>query len=109
MQGLLGTAQRHVEKAPLLGQGFGVTRVGDGHKPLLEAGDVHDGPLEALGPVEGGDLDGVGGGIDSGTGVGAGPGVEVIGGSAWVEGQELVDKASEFGEGGLPLGIAGVV
>ena len=59
LQLALGAGDRDVEQAPLLGDGGRGLGVADGDEPVLEAGQVHDRPLEALGRVEGGDVDGV--------------------------------------------------
>ena len=50
-----GPRDRHVEQSPLLGPGVGRLGVADGHQPLLEPGQEHDLPLQALGRMEGGE------------------------------------------------------
>ena len=56
-----GAGQRDVEQAPLFGFGRGRRGVADRHQALLEPGDEHDRPFEALGAVERDDLDRVAG------------------------------------------------
>ena len=59
MQLLAGPGECDVEEATLLVDRVGVLGKVDGDEALLEPGQVHDRPLEALGRVEGDDLDGV--------------------------------------------------
>ena len=79
MQSHLGSAQRHVEQAALLGKGGRLAGVGDRDEALLEPGHVDGFPLQALGGMEGGDLDGVGRVVVVGSGLGAHPGLKAGG------------------------------
>jgi hypothetical protein len=57
MQLLLGSRAGDIEEPALLGEGVGIAGMGDGHIAVLEPRDEDDCPLEALCPVERGELD----------------------------------------------------
>ena len=56
-----GPGHRHIEEPPLLGQGLVGLGVDDGYETLLQPDHVDRAPLEPLGPVKGGQLDGISG------------------------------------------------
>src|ERR1022692_128258 len=64
----LGPGDSHIEQPSFLGSGDGRGGVGDRNEAVLQADEGHGRPLEALGPVEGGELHRVGVGIDLGGG-----------------------------------------
>ena len=104
----LGPGHRHVEQARLLGLGGRGAGVGDGHVAVLDAGEVHGRPLEALGGVERGDVDGIApaGMVALGLHRGGQPGAEGVGAADRVEAQVVAAHAEQGGEGGALVGLA---
>ncbi len=103
---ILGSGEGNVQQAHLLAQLGPGRGVDDGDEPVLQSGDVDHRPFEALGPVEGDQIDGVVAAVDVAAVEGGEPGQEAGTGGGRFGAEIVVDQSAEGGQVAVPLHLA---